>query len=124
MKKVNSGQALVPLLILLALVIVLGTAALFLSVGGMVINVASREGEQVLLATEGAIENGLLRVLRDPGYTGESLQVGGYDCTIEASGPSPISVTAECRSGRAVRRLEAAAEVVMGEIIINSLTEY
>jgi hypothetical protein len=89
----------------------------------MLISYASQEGERVLLATEGAIENGLLRNLRDPAYTGESLQVGGLPCTIVTSGPTPIVVTAECQSDQASRRLEAEAEIVMGEIVINSLKE-
>jgi hypothetical protein len=119
----TKGQAFIPVLILLVIIITLGTAVLSLSVGGMLISYSSQEGERVLLATEGAIENGLLRNLREPAYTGESLQVGGLPCTIVASGPAPIVVTAECRSDQACRRLEAEAEIVMGEIVINSLKE-
>lgn len=122
--KINhQGQALLPVIIVMAIVLVLGVGALHLSVGGMLISFSSREGETALLATEGALENGLMMILRNPSYAGESLQVSGYPCTITVSGQSPAVMIAECQSDRAIRRLQAEVSFIDGEMVVDNLQE-
>jgi hypothetical protein len=128
MKKVvthknQHGQALIPVLIILSMVLILGASALQLSLGGMLLGSASQEGEEILITTEGAMENGLMQILRNPAYAGESLQVNGFPCTINVSGVSPSVMTVECQSDRAQRRLQAEVSFVDGEMLVENWTE-
>ena len=75
------------------------------------------------MATEGALENGLMSILRNPFYSGESLQVGDIPCTISVSGQAPTMITAECQSDRAIRQLQAEVTFVEGEMIVDNLKE-
>lgn len=119
----NRGQALLPVLIIMVIVLTLGVGTLYLNVGGLLLGSYSQEGEKVLMATEGALENGLLKILRNPFYSGESLQVEGTPCTISVSSPTPTVMTAECNSGRAIRRLQAEVSFVDGEMFVDNLKE-
>lgn len=123
MKEKASGQALIPILIIMVIALILGVGVLNLSIGGLLLSFSSQEGESTLMATEGALENGLLRILRNPSYPGESLQVGGVSCTINTSGQSPVVMTAQCDSGRAIRQLQAEVDFVAGEMIVSNLRE-
>lgn len=119
----NRGQALLPLLILLLLVLTLGVGVLQLSIGGMLISSSSQGGEAVLVATEGALENGLMRILRNPSYSGESLQVGGIPCTISTSGSTTILMVASCNSGRSIRKIKAEISSNQGRMVVNNIKE-
>ncbi len=119
----NRGQALLPLLILMVIIIILGAGVLYLSIGSLLLSSYSQSGEEVLMATEGAMENGLLMVLRNPAYAGESLQVGAVPCTINTAGSAPLVMTVKCDSGRAVRQLQAEVSLVNGQMQVDHLIE-
>lgn len=119
----NQGQALIPVLIIMAIVLILGAAVLDLGIGGLLLSSYYQEGEATLMATEGALENGLLRILRNPSYKGESLQVGDASCIINTSGSSPIVMTARCDSGRSIRRFQAEINFVAGEMVVDNILE-
>lgn len=121
--KGNQGQALLPVLIIMVVVLILGAAVLDLSISGLLVSSYFQEGEATLMATEGALENGLLRILRNPSYSGESLQVGDASCIISISGQSPVVMNASCDSGRAIRRLQAEINFVAGEMIVDNILE-
>lgn len=119
----SSGQAMLPVLIIMLTVLVLGTASLQLGLGGLMISRASFEGERVLAAAEGALENGLLRLLRQPNYLGESLQVGGLECTIEVAGASPKIISGVCQNETSRRGLRAEVSFIQGEMVVGSYEE-
>ena len=122
-KEFCRGQALLPMIILLALIIILGTSLFNLSIGGLLITSYFQEGESILMVTEGALENGLMRILRNPAYVGESLQIGNVSCTISASGLTPVVMLASCNSGRAIRRLRAEINFTNGRMVVNNIRE-
>lgn len=119
----NRGQALLPVLIIMVIVLTLGVGVLHLSVGSILLSSYSQEGEMVLVTTEGVLESGLLRILRNPSYASESLQVDDILCTINASGQAPIVMLAECQSDRAIRRLQAEINFVQGEMTVDNIRE-
>lgn len=121
--KKDQGQALIPVLIILLIIITLGVGILFLNLGGMLTGLAAREGEAVLLAAEGAMENGLLRLLRSPAWEGESLQIGGQDCTITVSGTAPKIMAVSCWSAQARRNLRAEISFIAGEMNVDLIEE-
>ena len=122
-RKHQEGQALIPVLIVMLTVLILGAGVLYLSIGGLLSSHYSQTGEKVLVASEGALENGFLRILRNPAYLGESLQVNGLPCTIVVSGQAPITMTAECVGEQAVRRVQAEVSFVQGEMLIDQYQE-
>ena len=115
----KKGQALVPILIIILTIITLGVGTLYISIGGLLLSSYSASGETVLMAAEGALENGLLRILRSPNYSGESLQVNGLDCTITVNGLSPQVVSAQCVSDLVIRKLQAEVTFINGEMIVD-----
>jgi hypothetical protein len=117
------GQALLPVVILMALVVILGTSLFNQSIGGLLVTSYFQEGESTLMATEGAMENGLMRLLRNPAYTGESLQIGNISCTINTSGSAPTIVVANCNSGRTIRKLRAEVDFTSGLMEVSNLRE-
>ena len=119
----NQGQALIPILIILLIVLTVGAGLLYLSFGSILLGSYSSLGEKVLIANHGAMENGLMRILRNPNYSGESLQVNGAPCTIDVSGQSPWTMTTECDNGQAIRRLQAEVDFVDGEMVVSNLME-
>lgn len=119
----TAGQAMLPVILIMLTVLILGTAGLHLSLGGLMISRASFEGERVLMAAEGALENGLLRLLRQPGYTGETLQVAGFDCTITVSGEAAKTVSSVCHSPVIQRGLRASVTFINGEMLVSDYEE-
>lgn len=119
----TAGQAMLPVLLIMLTVLVLGAAGLHLSLGGLMISRASFEGERVLVAAEGALENGLLRLLRQPNYAGETLQVAGFDCTIAVSGEAIKTISGVCQSPVARRGLQASVSFINGEMVVSDYEE-
>ncbi|MFC1727003.1 hypothetical protein ACFL0Y_00600 [Patescibacteria group bacterium] len=122
-KRKNQGQALIPILIILLIILTVGAGSLYLSLGSLLLSSSSSTGEKVLVSVEGAVENGLMRILRNPNYSGESLQVAAMPCTIDISGLNPWTMTAQCDSGQAIRRLQAEVNFIDGEMIVSNLQE-
>jgi flagellar basal body-associated protein FliL len=93
-KRGEKGQTLVTLLVFTIVAMTVASAAV-----AIMINVAqatnriegSIDASQV---AESGIENALLRLLRDPSYTGETLPVGDGSVVIEVTGTDPKIVTA------------------------------
>ena len=122
-KERQRGQALIPVLIIILIVLVLGAGSLYLSLGSMLLSSYSYLGEAALISTEGAMEDALMGILRNPDYAGGSLQVADVPCTISVSGSSPAVITAECDTGRSIRRLESEVTFVNGEMTVDNLQE-
>lgn len=124
MKRIEkNGQALLPVVIIIAIFLILAVGLVNLSLGGLLLSFSLQEGEKVLLATEGTLEEGFLSILRNPSYAGGSLQVGEASCTIETSGSGPVVMAASCQSDRAVRRLRAEISFVAGEMEVSNIRE-
>ena len=108
---VQRGQALVVLLVFMVIAITLTSAA----VGVIIANsqAASRveQGETVYAAAESGAENALLRLLRDPLYTGvESLTIGQTSATVTVTGTSPKIIVSQAVAGDFKRTIQVIAE--------------
>ena len=89
--KSHKGQALVSLLmfVLVAMTVITSTIITVISNTR-----AASEGQQavdVYYVAEAGIENALMRFLRDPNYTGETLPVGNNTATVTVSGSTITS---------------------------------
>lgn len=117
------GQALLPLLIVVIIVLSLGTASIELAIGNVLVSRYFQEGLTGYFTTEAALENGLLRLLRNPGYPGESLQINDASCTINISGALPQVMDVRCDNSRQVRKIQAEISYVDGIMQVDNIRE-
>ena len=121
--KLTSGQALLPLLIIIVIALGLGTAVIELSIGSMVSESYFQRELSTYFTTEAALENGFLRLLRNPNYLGEDLQINDSSCTIEVSGESPKVISAKCDTGYQVRKIQAEITYNEGKMEVGNIGE-
>jgi hypothetical protein len=117
------GQALLPLLILIIIILSLGAAAIELAIGNILIDRYFQDGMTSFYTVEAALENAFLRTLRDPAYVGESLQINEASCTIEISGEAPRVVNAGCNNGRQIRKMRAEISFSDGIMAVENIRE-
>lgn len=89
----QSGQTLVTLLVF---IIIAATVTMTATVVLLNTTQSSSIETNNIIATQIAdsgAENALLRLLRDPTYTGETLSIGEGTATISVTGSNPITIT-------------------------------
>jgi hypothetical protein len=114
-KKKMQGQALIPVVLLMFAALNIGLAAMVISRGLIWDYLTVGGGLRALNAAESAMENGYMRLLRDIGYTGESLVIDDCDCTVTVTGDDVNKVvSSECSYGRVIKRMQTAVNYDMG----------
>ena len=107
----QSGQALVILLIFMAVTVIITMAAVTM----IVVTSSGISGfEQSNIAydvAEAGAENALLRLLRDPSYTGETLTVGDGTATITMTGSGTQTITSVGRFNNYLRKIQVVVMV-------------
>ena len=74
--------------------------------------------------TYGALENALLRLLRDPNYSGETFTTGVFTCDIVVTGSlSAKTINTTCTDGSYVRKLQATGGFTNGQMSVATITE-
>ena len=89
----RSGQALVVLLVFMTVGIMVSYATTLLSVYAISAASSSEQNELALAVSESGMENALMRLLRDPSYTGETLTLPDGTATITVTGTTTKTVT-------------------------------
>lgn len=109
MKHNNSGQALVTLLVFMIVAITIVTA----SVGVVMTNsLAAGSAAQTTSArsvAESGVENALIRLERNPSYTGETLTVGNGSALVTVTGGAIKTITSIGTDGNFKRTIIATA---------------
>lgn len=82
----RGAAALVVMIVILAMALLVVTSTAFIGVDDLDIGYASELSGDVLLSAESCAEEALIRLSRNPSYTGGSLTVGEAACTITVSG--------------------------------------
>jgi Tfp pilus assembly protein PilV len=129
MKKYQQKQGLA-----LITVLIFGAVALIVIVFGITLMVIQTNtarqfssGQKALILAESGMENALLRLLRDPNYSGEILTLGNGTATIEVvsnGSDRTVTVTADSSSVLdAKRTIQAIITEENGRIVINSWQE-
>lgn len=116
----KKGQALLPIIFIAAIALTLGISAVSLIIANLKENFSFREGTKGYFLTESCLENGFLRLLRNPNYTGETLQLEDSLCIITVSGDSILS---QCNTGKVVRKIQAKVEFVNGQMEVSDIEE-
>jgi len=123
MKK-NSGHILVILLFFMVLAVTVITA----SVSLMILTSSSTNlfisGNQAREIAEAGIENALIRLLRDPNYSGENdLTVGNGSVDITVMGASSKTITATGELDNRIKKIEVQANINNNILTISSFKE-
>lgn len=108
-KNLKSGQALIVLLVLMAVMIMVTSVSVVLMLVNSQNASVAQIGDEAIGAAESGVENALILMLRDPyGYTGEELNLpnGATVKTNISSGDFPKIITATGSAGYIKRTLE------------------
>jgi len=121
--KKQKGQALIMVILIgiIALIAVVSAATLVIS--ELKKNTTVSFGVSQYQITYGALENALMRVLRDPNYTGETVTLATSTCIITVSGSSPKTVEARCSDGTYSRKINATATFTGGVMAVSGISE-
>ena len=93
MKKIHqSGQTLVILLTYMVIAIIVTTASIALVLNSSVGTDKLYQGTNSLDIAESGAETAMIKLLRDPNYTGETVSVGGGQAVITVTGTNPKTV--------------------------------
>lgn len=107
------GQALVTLIFFMVIATTVTTAAILVIAVNSISGTRLQEGVIAYQVAQSGADNALIRVLRDPTYTGETLNIGSGSATIQVAGSgtvaSPYVITSKGRNGFYVKSVEVRA---------------
>lgn len=119
----QAGQSLIMLLVFITMAITITTGAVTVTLLNSRSTTTWYQGEQTLQVAEAGVENAIIRLLRDPTYTGETLTVDSGTATISVTGTSPKTITVEALSGTFKRRIQVIGSFTNNTFSITSWKE-
>lgn len=124
MKKNQHGQALVLLLVFMVIAIIMTTMAVALvSINATAVSQVE-QGDMALKLAESGADNALLRLMRNPMYSGtETFALDSGQVTATVSATNPIIINSEGRVGTFVRTASVSASFVKTVLTIHSWRE-
>lgn len=121
-RQLQKGQILLMLLVFMIIAIIVTSAATTLILVNSA-NTQKMEGGAVAFnIAESGIENALLRLLRNPNYTGETLALNSGTATINITGSNPYTITSIGQGGNFSRTLQVIVNY-NGNMTISSWRE-
>ncbi len=124
MAKNQSGQALVVLLVFMVVAIFMTTMAVALVIVNATAVSQVEQGDMALKLAQSGADNALLRLIRNPSYTGtETFTLDTGQVTATVSGGNPIIIMSQGKLGGFVRSASVSASFVDSVLTINSWRE-
>lgn len=122
------GQALVTLLFFSVIGLTVTSAAVVMMLVNSTSGMRLQEGEAAYQVAQSGAENGMLRLLRNPLYTGENdLQIGSGSADIVVSGNgqpgTPFTIRSTGSVGQYIRKVEIQATYVNNLLQVQSQRE-
>jgi len=121
------GQALITLLFFTVIGVTVTSAAVVMILVNSLSGTKQQQGEIAYEVAQSGAENGVLRLLRDPTYTGETLTVGSGSATITATGNgtvnSPYIIVSKGTNGIFLRQIEVQATYLNNTLSVTSRKE-
>lgn len=121
--KSQSGQTLIVLLVFMIIAITVTTATIALTVNNSKATSKEEASMTALSVAEGGAENAVLRLLRDPDYSGETLTIGDGTAKISILNGDPIVATVEGQYNDYIRKVQLTASYTNGFFRILSWKE-
>lgn len=108
--KLQSGQAIVTLLFFMILAITITSGAVVIILTNSLAATQLHQGNVTYYIAESGAENALIRLLRDPNYTGETMTVDDGTVIIQVTGTNPKIITSEGKMGNFSRKIQVTAD--------------
>jgi len=121
----NSGQALISLVIFMVVATIIISGAVTVIVVNSKTTSKFHQGVVSYDLAEAGIENALIRLLRNPNYTGETLTLGSDTITIQISGEEQTTyiITSTSNTSNFKRTIRTDAEYNNNVLTITSWKE-
>lgn len=125
--KIERGQALITLLFFAIVGITVTSAAVVMILVNSLSGIKQQQGQVAYDIAQSGAENGLLRLLRDPTYTGETLAVGNGNAVITVTGSgtssSPYVILSKGTIGNFMREEQITATYQNSLLTVTSRME-
>jgi hypothetical protein len=116
-KKNQTGQALITLIIF----VVVATTVIAGAVTATIINSQTTgklaQSEEALKIAEGGADLAILKLLRNPSYSGETINLGNGTATITVAGTTTKTIVSQGSEGNFIRKIQ-----VIGSFVNNVFT--
>jgi hypothetical protein len=121
--KNQSGQALIVLLFFMIIAITLSTTAIAVVASNSLSVTRTEESTHALEIAEAGAQNALIRLIRVPGYTGETLTVNGGSATVVVTGGSTKTILSTGVNGSFTRKIQVQGTFSGGIFTVTSWKE-
>lgn len=119
----NKGQTIILLLVFIVIAIIVTTA----SIVSISVNIRATEkiasGTATFDLAESGAENAMIKLLRDPAYSGENLQLATGNLQISVTGSNPKLITSTATVGNFVRKIEVTVDTTNNILTVISWKE-
>lgn len=112
----EQGSSLITLIVIVAVMTALTSALVIVVANSMRTNSKYASSEMALAAAEAGAEQAVMRTIRDPGYTGETMAVDDGTATITVSGTTTKTIVSEGWSGSLRRRVQVIVNVAANNV--------
>ncbi len=119
----EKGQMLILLLIYMVVAVIITTAAVSMLVVTTQSSEKLSQGSNALDIAESGAETAMIKLLRDPTYTGETVPVSDGEASITVSGSDPVVIISEGRRGNFTRRIEVQVDTTDNVLSVISWKE-
>lgn len=121
--KQQKGQTLVLLLIFMVVAIMITTASVAMIVTNIKATDKLSQGTTALDVAESGAENAVIKLLRDPTYTGETLSVGGGQAVITITGTNPKTILSKGTLNNFTRSIQVTVDMTNNISTVTSWKE-
>lgn len=119
----SDGQAVITLLFFMIVAIIVTSGAIIVTLTNSLSGSTLQEGILAYYTAESGGENAIIRLLRNPNYSGENLAVDGGQAQITVSGTNPKIISSKGIVGNYVKTIEIQADISNNIVTILSWKE-
>lgn len=106
----QKGQTLVILLIYMMIAVIVTTASIALVINSATGTDRVNQGSKSLDIAESGAETAMIKLLRNPDYSGETLSVNGGQAFVTVSGTNPKTVSSKGTLGNFTRTIQVVVD--------------
>ena len=111
-------------MVVFAVMLIIAVSVQFMGVGELLMGYGEQESERTFQFADSCVDEALLRLSRNSGYTGGSLSEGITSCTIAVSGAgSTRTIAVTATTGDSVRALTVGVSISGSTVTITSWSE-